>query len=121
MQIAPRARFDALFDGGVWVETPLSDPPADPLKFRDQKRYPDRIRDARAGTGEHEALLVARGEIGGLRTVAACQNFGFMAGSMGMAVGDALITAADTPSARGRRSSFSAPQAGRGCKKGFCR
>ncbi|PKP66863.1 MAG: acetyl-CoA carboxylase carboxyl transferase subunit beta [Alphaproteobacteria bacterium HGW-Alphaproteobacteria-8] len=95
MQIAPRARFDALFDAGAWVETPLGDPVADPLKFRDQKRYPDRIKEARSATGEHEAMLVARGAIGGLDTVAACQNFAFMAGSMGMAVGDALIAAAD--------------------------
>ncbi|WP_093254948.1 acetyl-CoA carboxylase, carboxyltransferase subunit beta [Rubrimonas cliftonensis] len=95
MQISPRERFNALFDGGAWIETPLADAPADPLKFRDQKRYPDRIREARANTGEHEAMLVARGEISGLTTVAACQNFAFLAGSMGMAVGDALLAAAD--------------------------
>ena len=95
MQIGPRARFDALFDAGAWIEVPLSDPPADPLKFRDQKRYPDRVKEARANTGEHEAMLVARGEIGALPVVAACQNFAFMAGSMGMAVGDAIIAAAD--------------------------
>ena len=96
MQIAPRARLDALFDGAVWIEVPLSDPVPDPLKFRDQKRYPDRIREARTASGEHEAMLVARGEIGGLQTVVACQNFAFMAGSMGQAVGDALLTAAET-------------------------
>ena len=95
MEIAPRARLERLFDGGVFVEAPLADPPADPLKFRDQKRYPDRIKEARAKTGEHEAMLVARGPIGGLDTVVAAQNFAFMAGSMGMAVGDALIAAAD--------------------------
>lgn len=95
MQIGPRERFAALFDGGTFVEVPLADPLADPLKFRDQKRYPDRMREARAKTGEHEAMLVARGPIGGLETVAACQNFAFMGGSMGMAVGDAIIAAAD--------------------------
>jgi acetyl-CoA carboxylase carboxyl transferase subunit beta len=96
MMISPRARFDALFDGGHWIETPAPEVKADPLKFRDQKRYPDRIRDARAKTGEDEAMLVARGEIGGLHTVAACQNFEFMAGSMGLAVGEALLSAAET-------------------------
>jgi acetyl-CoA carboxylase carboxyl transferase subunit beta len=95
MQIGPRERFAALFDGGAFIELPLTDPVTDPLKFRDQKRYPDRLREARAKTGEHEAMLVARGPIGGLETVAACQNFAFMAGSMGMAVGDAIIAAAD--------------------------
>jgi acetyl-CoA carboxylase carboxyl transferase subunit beta len=94
MAIAPRARFRSLFDGGTFVEAPLTDPLADPLKFRDQKRYSERIKEARAKTGDHEAMLVARGDIGGLPTVAACQNFEFMAGSMGMAVGDAIITAA---------------------------
>jgi acetyl-CoA carboxylase carboxyl transferase subunit beta len=96
MQIAPRARLESLFDAAAFIEVPLSDPPADPLKFRDQKRYPDRLRDARNATGEHEAMLVGRGEIGGLHAVVAAQNFGFMAGSMGMFVGDALLTAAET-------------------------
>ncbi len=96
MAIGPRARFDALFDARAWIEIPLPEAPADPLKFRDQKRYPDRLRDARAKTGENEAMLVARGEIGGLHAVAACQNFAFMAGSMGVAVGEALLTAAET-------------------------
>lgn len=96
MPITPRARLEALFDAGAWVEVPLADPLADPLKFRDQKRYTDRIKEARATTGEHEAMLVGRGMIGGLQAVAACQNFAFMAGSMGMAVGDAIITAAET-------------------------
>ncbi len=95
MLIAPRQRLERLFDGGVFIEAPLADPPADPLKFRDQKRYPDRVKEARTKTGEHEAMLVARGMIGGLTTVVAAQNFEFMAGSMGMAVGDALIAAAD--------------------------
>ena len=96
MQIAPRARLDSLFDARAWIETPLPEAPADPLKFRDQKRYPDRLREARTKTGEHEAMLVARGDIGGLHTVVACQNFAFMGGSMGVAVGEALLTAAET-------------------------
>lgn len=96
MPIDPRARFEALFDAGAWIEVPLTDPLPDPLKFRDQKRYTDRIREARTNTGEHEAMLVARGPIGGLETIAACQNFAFMAGSMGMAVGDAILAAAET-------------------------
>jgi len=95
MPLPPRARFNALFDAGGWIETPLPEPIADPLKFRDQKRYPDRVKEARTATAEHEAMLVGHGPIGGLHTVAACQNFAFMAGSMGLAVGDALVTAAE--------------------------
>ncbi|MEL6794093.1 MAG: acetyl-CoA carboxylase, carboxyltransferase subunit beta, partial [Pseudomonadota bacterium] len=95
MGITPRQRFEALFDGGAFAEIKFADPVADPLQFRDQKKYPDRLRDARKGTGEHEAMLVAQGEIGGVTAICAGQDFSFMAGSMGMAVGNALIAAAE--------------------------
>ncbi|MEM7545499.1 MAG: acetyl-CoA carboxylase, carboxyltransferase subunit beta [Pseudomonadota bacterium] len=95
MAIVPRDRFAALFDGGVFVDVAVPDVNADPLQFRDQKRYPERLREARKKTGENEAMLVAQGEIGGVRVVAAAQDFSFMAGSMGMAVGNALIAAAE--------------------------
>ena len=94
MAIAPRDRFKALFDGGVFTEVPVAKPIADRLQFRDQKKYPDRLREARKKTGEEEAMLVAEGEIGKLRTVAAAQDFSFMGGSMGMHVGNAIIAAA---------------------------
>ncbi|MEM9010242.1 MAG: acetyl-CoA carboxylase, carboxyltransferase subunit beta [Pseudomonadota bacterium] len=95
MTISPRERFQALFDGGIFVEVPVPEPLADPLQFRDQKRYPERVRDARRNTGEQEAMLVAEGAIGGLHVVAAGQDFAFMGGSMGMAVGNAIIAAAE--------------------------
>ncbi|MEM6743287.1 MAG: acetyl-CoA carboxylase, carboxyltransferase subunit beta [Pseudomonadota bacterium] len=95
MQITPRDRFATLFDGGAFLEIETPEPLADPLQFRDEKRYPDRLRDARRKTGETEAMLVAEGEIGRLRVVAAAQDFGFMGGSMGMAVGDAFIKGAE--------------------------
>jgi len=91
MPISPRDRFRTLFDGGVFVDVIVPKPLADPLGFRDQKRYPDRLREARRRTGEEEAMLVAEGEIGRLKTVCVGQNFGFMAGSMGMYVGNAVI------------------------------
>ena len=94
MDITPRARFEALFDGGVYTEVPVPDPLPDPLQFRDEKRYPDRMKEARRKTGEHEAMLVAEGEISKLRVVCAGQSFAFMGGSMGMAVGNALLAAA---------------------------
>ncbi|MEL7466394.1 MAG: acetyl-CoA carboxylase, carboxyltransferase subunit beta [Pseudomonadota bacterium] len=95
MGITPRQRFEALFDGGAFGEIAYDDPIADPLQFRDQKKYPDRLKDARKNTAEHEAMLVAQGEIGGLTAICAGQDFSFMAGSMGMAVGNALIAAAE--------------------------
>ena len=95
MAISPRARFTALFDGGIFVEVKVPDAVADPLHFRDQKKYTDRIRDARKSSGEKEAMLVAEGEIGRTPIVAAAQDFSFMAGSMGMFVGNAIIAAAE--------------------------
>ncbi|WP_127901387.1 acetyl-CoA carboxylase, carboxyltransferase subunit beta [Solirhodobacter olei] len=96
MAITPRARFTALFDGGIFTEAKVPEPIADPLHFRDQKRYPERMRAAQRQTGEKEAMLVAEGEIGRTRIVAAGQDFSFMAGSMGLYVGNAIIAAAET-------------------------
>lgn len=95
MGITPRSRFESLFDGGTFAEIKFTEPVTDPLQFRDQKRYPDRMKEARKKTGEHEAMLVAHGKIGGIDAVAAGQDFSFMGGSMGMAVGNALIAAAE--------------------------
>ena len=64
MAITPRDRFEALFDGGVFTEVDVPMPIADPLQFRDQKKYPDRMKAAQKATGEDDAMLVARGEIG---------------------------------------------------------
>ena len=94
MPIAPRARFRALFDGGIFTEVEVPAPLPDPLQFRDQKKYPDRLKAAQKDTGEKEAMLVAEGEIGRTPIVAAAQDFAFMGGSMGMYVGNAVVAAA---------------------------
>ena len=95
MAISPRERFKALFDGGIFTEIEVPEPIADPLHFRDQKKYPDRLKAAQKKTGEKEAMLVAEGEIGRTPIVAAGQDFRFMGGSMGMYVGNAMIAAAE--------------------------
>lgn len=95
MGITPRERLESLFDGGVFVEVDVPEASLDPLQFKDQKRYPDRMKDARKKTGETEAMLVAKGSIAGVTAVAAGQDFSFMGGSMGMAVGNALIAGAE--------------------------
>ncbi|RYG90372.1 acetyl-CoA carboxylase carboxyltransferase subunit beta [Loktanella sp. IMCC34160] len=95
MGISPRDRFTALFDGGVFAEVEVPEPVQDPLKFRDQKRYPDRLKAAQKKTGEKEAMLVAEGEINRTPIVAAAQDFGFMGGSMSMYVGNAIIAGAE--------------------------
>ncbi|WP_292289158.1 acetyl-CoA carboxylase, carboxyltransferase subunit beta [Marivita sp.] len=95
MNITPRDRFIGMFDGGIFTEVEVPEPVTDPLQFRDQKKYPDRMRAAQKITGEKEAMLVATGEIGRTPIVAAAQDFSFMAGSMGMYVGNAIIAAAE--------------------------
>ena len=95
MAISPRERFAALFDGGIFTEVKVPDPVVDPLHFRDQKKYTDRIKAAQKASGEKDAMLVAEGEIARTPIVAAAQDFSFMAGSMGMYVGNAIIAAAE--------------------------
>ncbi len=93
MALTPRTRFATLFDGGVFTEIPVPEPLADPLHFRDSKRYTDRMRSAQRDTGEKEAMLIAAGEMGRTPIVAAAQDFSFMGGSMGMYVGNAIVAA----------------------------
>lgn len=95
MGITPRERFAALFDGGVFAEIKVPEPVADPLHFRDQKKYPDRMKAAQKASGERDSMLVAEGEIARTPIIAVGQDFNFMAGSMGMFVGNALIAAAE--------------------------
>lgn len=95
MPFTARDRFSALFDLGIFTEVEVPQPVADPLHFRDQKRYPDRLKASQKDTGEKEAMLVAEGEIGRTPIVAAAQDFSFMGGSMSMYVGNAIVAAAE--------------------------
>ena len=95
MAISPRARFANLFDGGIFTEVKVPEPLVDPLLFRDQKKYPERLKAAQKATGEKDAMLVAEGEVARTPIVAVGQDFSFRAGSMGMYVGNALLAAAD--------------------------
>jgi acetyl-CoA carboxylase carboxyl transferase subunit beta len=93
MKISARERLKFFFDDGRFevVENPKV--PVDPLKFRDEKRYVDRLKDARTKTGMEDAILNALGTIEGLPVVVTVQDFAFMGGSLGMAAGDAIIRA----------------------------
>jgi acetyl-CoA carboxylase carboxyl transferase subunit beta len=90
-RIAPRLRFAQVLDEGSCAMLPPVKVAEDPLKFRDSKRYTDRIKAARAATNEPDALLNARGTIHGRRAVIGVQDFAFMGGSMGQAVGEAFV------------------------------
>jgi acetyl-CoA carboxylase carboxyl transferase subunit beta len=95
LRLAPAQRFAALFDDGRFATIELPKPATDPLRFRDVKRYGDRLKEAHAKNGAgSDALIVADGAIGGLPAVMACFDFSFMGGSMGVAVGEALLAAA---------------------------
>ena len=100
MHIAPRERFAHLFDGGLFTEVEVPPAVADPLHFRDQKKYPERMKAAQKATGETEAMLVVEGEIHRTPIVAAGQNFKFMGGSMGMHVGNAILAGVERAIAR---------------------
>ncbi len=102
MPITARDRLTALFDGGIYTEVKVSEPVTDPLQFRDQKKYTDRLKDARKKTGERDAMLVATGEITRTPIVAAVQDFSFMGGSMSMYVGNAIVAAAEEAVKLGR-------------------
>ncbi|HMS19382.1 MAG TPA: acetyl-CoA carboxylase, carboxyltransferase subunit beta [Sphingorhabdus sp.] len=93
-RIGPAERFAAIFDADSFTVLPMPRVVEDPLKFKDSKKYPDRIKAARASTGEQDAMVSARGTIDGHSAVVSVQDFAFMGGSMGMAVGEAFIAAA---------------------------
>ena len=94
-RLSPRERLTQMFDDGRYERIEAPEVVADPLRFRDSKRYADRLKESRTKTNEREAMVVAVGRLGGLETVMAAQDFGFMGGSMGLAVGEALIKAAE--------------------------
>lgn len=90
-RIGPKERFAYLFDEDSCEVLPSPTVPEDPLKFRDSKRYADRLKAARTSTGDMDAWINAVGTIEGHQAVIGVQNFGFMGGSMGQAVGEAFI------------------------------
>jgi acetyl-CoA carboxylase carboxyl transferase subunit beta len=96
MKISVAERLELLFDNGEYKRIDVPNVPADPLKFKDKKKYVDRLKDAQTKTGEKDAIVVALGEIGGCATVIAAFNFDFMGGSMGAAVGEGIVRAAET-------------------------
>src|ERR1700676_1537303 len=93
-RIGSQARFKLLFDNGAFDKGETPRAPPDPLRFRDRKRYTERLREGQAALGAgNDALAVAEGRIGGVAAVVAAFDFEFMGGSMGVAVGEALVAA----------------------------
>jgi len=90
-RIGPTKRFEQLFDAAQYELLPAPEVKEDPLRFKDTKRYTDRLKTARAANGERDALVNARGKIDGHKVVLGVQDFAFMGGSMGTAVGAAFV------------------------------
>ncbi|RBP08643.1 acetyl-CoA carboxylase carboxyl transferase subunit beta [Roseiarcus fermentans] len=91
MPIGAKARLAALMDEGLYEELPAPEVPADPLKFRDVKRYVDRLKENRLKTGAYDAVTLAHGQLEGQAVTVAVQDFAFQGGSLGMAAGEAII------------------------------
>jgi len=91
MRMAAPTRLSALFDDGEYETLELPQVPLDPLKFRDERRYTDRLKDAKAKTGLQDAVMLGAGTLDGQPVVAAVQDFDFMGGSLGMAAGEAVL------------------------------
>ena len=90
-RIGPAKRFEQLFDAGQYELLPAPEVREDPLRFKARERYTEKLKEARAKTGERDALQNARGRIDGHRAIVGVQDFGFMGGSMGTAVGAAFV------------------------------
>ena len=94
LRLGAKGRFEMLFDDGAYQRIELPNSIIDPLKFRDRRRYTERLKEAQNRTGEPDAMVVAHGRMGGMAVVIAVLDFSFLGGSMGITVGGALLAAA---------------------------
>jgi acetyl-CoA carboxylase carboxyl transferase subunit beta len=93
MKMPAKERLADLFDDGVYEALPQPKVAVDPLRFRDSKKYTDRLRDSKAKTGQEDTILAGFGYVRGIRMVAVVHEFNFMGGSLGMAAGEAIVKA----------------------------
>jgi acetyl-CoA carboxylase carboxyl transferase subunit beta len=95
LRIGPQVRMEYTFDNQTYNEINIPEVAKDPLKFKDDQKYTDRLKKARAKTGDQDAMTIGVGQIHGISTVVLVQNFAFMGGSLGMAAGEGFIAAAE--------------------------
>ena len=100
MRMTTAQRLAMMFDNAKFETIPVPEVPLDPLKFRDEKRYTDRLRDAKSKTALNDAVKVAFGQLEGQAVTIAVQDFDFMGGSLGMAAGEGVIAGLETAAAR---------------------
>jgi acetyl-CoA carboxylase carboxyl transferase subunit beta len=96
MRMGAVARLKSMFDNATWFDIAVPEVPVDPLKFRDERRYVDRLKDARSKTGLNDAVKLGFGKLDGFGVVIGVQDFDFMGGSLGMAAGEAVIKGLET-------------------------
>ena len=96
MRVSAPMRLKLMFDGGTWLDIGVPEVSIDPLKFRDERRYADRLKDARTKTGLQDAVKLGIGRLEGLMVTIGVQDFDFMGGSLGMAAGEAVIAGLET-------------------------
>jgi len=101
MRMSATARLKTMFDGETWLDIGIPEVQIDPLKFRDQRRYTDRLKDARTKTGMNDAIKLGFGKLERLPVVIGVQDFDFMGGSLGMAAGEAVVKGLQTAAERG--------------------
>jgi acetyl-CoA carboxylase carboxyl transferase subunit beta len=101
MRMSSTARLKSMFDNATWFDIAVPEVPVDPLKFRDERRYVDRLKDARTKTGMNDAVKLGYGKLDGFAVVIGVQDFDFMGGSLGMAAGEAVIKGLDTAVEKG--------------------
>ncbi len=93
MKMPAKARLKDLFDGGIYEALPQPKVAQDPLKFRDSKKYADRLRDSRAKTELEDTIVAGLGRVQGVKLVGVVHEFNFIGGSLGMAAGEAIVKA----------------------------
>jgi len=101
MRMSATARLKSIFDNQTWFDIAVPEVPLDPLKFRDELRYVERLRTARSKTGLNDAVKLGFGKLDGFAVVIGAQEFDFMGGSLGMAAGEAVIKGLDTAVEKG--------------------
>ncbi|NWG24653.1 MAG: acetyl-CoA carboxylase carboxyltransferase subunit beta, partial [Pseudorhodoplanes sp.] len=101
MRLGAVARMKSIFDGETWLDISVPEVQVDPLKFRDERRYTDRLKDARAKTNLNDAIKLGFGKLEGLPVTIGVQDFDFMGGSLGMAAGEAVVKGLQHAAERG--------------------
>jgi acetyl-CoA carboxylase carboxyl transferase subunit beta len=96
MRMSATARLKSMFDNATWFDIAVPEVSIDPLKFRDERRYVDRLKDARSKTGMNDAVKLGYGKLDGFAAVIGVQDFDFMGGSLGMAAGEAVVKGLET-------------------------